>query len=82
MRMTKLRALARERDLRGYSKLRKAELIAFLQDNEYRACRQPPARSMGPSQPIQQPLQEIPPTKRQLKHRRAKDSKLAKCLLT
>ena len=30
MRMTELRALGRERELRGYSKLRKAELIAFL----------------------------------------------------
>ena len=39
--MTKLRALAKECELRGYSKLRKAELIAFLQDNENRACRQP-----------------------------------------
>ena len=35
MRVTELRALARERELRGYSKLRKAELIAFLQDNEH-----------------------------------------------
>ena len=34
--MTELRALARERGLRGYSRLRKAELIAFLQDNENR----------------------------------------------
>ena len=32
--MTKLRALARECELRGYSKLRNAELIAVLQDNE------------------------------------------------
>ena len=75
MRMTELRALTREQDLRGYSKLRKAELIAFLQDNEHWARRQPP---VGPSQPTQQPPQEIPPTKRQLKCTRAKDSKLAK----
>ena len=34
MRMTKLRALAKERELRGYSKLRKTELIAFLKNNE------------------------------------------------
>ena len=33
MRMPELKALARERRLRGYSQLRKAELIAFLQDN-------------------------------------------------
>ena len=68
MRMTELRALARECELRGYSKLRKAELIAFLQDNENRACRQP-----------QQPQQPL--TKRQLKHRHAKDTKLAKCFI-
>ena len=51
MRMTELRALARELELRGYSKLRKAKLIAFLQDNENRTHRQPP---VGPSQPTQQ----------------------------
>ena len=33
MRMPELKALAREHRLRGYSRLRKAELIAFLQDN-------------------------------------------------
>ena len=31
LRMAELKALARERRLRGYSRLRKAELIAFLQ---------------------------------------------------
>ena len=74
--MTELRNLARERDLRGYSKLRKAELIAFLQDNENQTRRQPqqPAQTTGPSRgPQQQPL-----TKRQCKHRHAKDTKLAK----
>ena len=40
MRMPELKALARECELRGYSKLRKAELIAFLQDNQRRARRQ------------------------------------------
>ena len=33
MRVAKLKALARERGLRGYSRLRKAELIALLQNN-------------------------------------------------
>ena len=33
MRVPELKALARERGLRGYSRLRKAELTAFLQDN-------------------------------------------------
>ena len=35
--MPELKALARERELRGYSRLRKAELIALLQNNEHRA---------------------------------------------
>ena len=39
MRMPELKALAREGRLRDYSRLRKPELIAFLQDNEPRAPR-------------------------------------------
>ena len=39
MRMPELRALTRECRLRGYSRLRKVELIAFLQDNEHQAQR-------------------------------------------
>ena len=34
LRMPELKALAREYRLRGYSRLRKAELIAFLQDED------------------------------------------------
>ena len=41
MRMPELKALARERRLRGYSGLRKAELIELLQDNEPQAPRRP-----------------------------------------
>ena len=37
LRMPELKALARECKLRGYSRLRKAELIAFLQNNEHQA---------------------------------------------
>ena len=33
MRMSEFKALVRERGLRNYSRLRKTELIAFLQDN-------------------------------------------------
>ena len=36
LRMPELKALTREHILRGYSQLRKAELIAFLQNNEQR----------------------------------------------
>ena len=42
MRMPELKALARECGLRNYSWLRKAELIALLQDNEHQAQRPPP----------------------------------------
>ena len=34
LRMPELKALARERRLRGYSRLRNTELIAFLQKDE------------------------------------------------
>ena len=49
MRMPELKALARESGLRGYSRLRKAELIAFLQNNEHQAQR----RQRPPSPPPQ-----------------------------
>ena len=41
LRMPELKALARERRLRNYSQLRKADLIAFLQNNEQRQQRPP-----------------------------------------
>ena len=44
LRMPELKALAREHRLRNYSQLRKAELIAFLQNNEHQA------RSVGKAQ--------------------------------
>ena len=90
MRMPELRALARERELRGYSKLRNYELIAFREDNEHRTWRQQPQQQPaplgGPGGALAPwgPPPEIPATtegtltKRQCKHRRAKDSKLAK----
>ena len=71
LRMPELKALARERKLRGYSRLRKAELIAFLQDEEDRQQEEPPTRE--PELEVPQPL-----TKRQLKRRRNKNSKLNK----
>ena len=73
LRMPELKALAREHKLRGYSRLRKAELIAFLQDEDRQQ-----------EEPIQQLELEVPQplgialTKRQLKHRRNKNSKLNK----
>ena len=41
LRMPELKALARECRLRGYSLMRKADLIAFLQNNEQRRQRPP-----------------------------------------
>ena len=73
LRIPELKALARERRLRGYSRLRKVELIAFLQDEDRRQ-----------EEPTQQPELEVPQplavalTKRQLKRRRNKNSKLNK----
>ena len=89
LRMPELKALAREHGLRGYSRLRKAELIAFLQNNERWAQRgqRPPQMSTWEPQrepqseaqtEARQPELEAPLTKRQLKRRRNKDSKLAK----
>ena len=69
LRMPELKALTRERKLRGYSRLRKAELIAFLQDEDRQ--QEEPTQQLGLEVP--QPL-----TKRQLKHRRNKNSKLNK----
>ena len=71
LRMPELKALARERRLRGYSRLRKAELIAFLQKEEEDRRQEEPTQQLELEVP--QPL-----TKRQLKHRRNKNSKLNK----
>ena len=89
LRMPELKALTRER------RLRKAELIAFLRDNEQRQQRPPsPPPQMSTWEPnrgatwepeckpqteTRQTMElEAPLTKRQLKHRRNKDSMLAK----
>ena len=54
MRVTELKALARDRGLRNYSWMRKAELVALLQNNgapeESRALQAhpPPSQSWGP----------------------------------
>ena len=76
MNMNELRSLARERNLRGYSRLRKADLINLLHLN----VRVSPNATRVPEiieQPIEQPLTNTL-TKRQLKPRRNKASKLSK----
>ena len=78
LRMPELKALARERKLRGYSRLRKAELIAFLQDEDGRKAPTPPAHRRQEEPPTREPELEVPQplTKRQLKRRPNKNSKL------
>ena len=49
--MPELKALAREHRFRGYSRLRKIDLIAFLQNNEHQARSMGEAQSQRPSPP-------------------------------
>ena len=51
MRMPELKALVREHRLRGYSRLRKGELIELLQDNEPQAQRRPHPNRPPPPPP-------------------------------
>ena len=99
--MPELKALAREHRLRNYFRLRKAELIELIQNDQWNT--NPPLQSWEPSMPqralnrpprppptqtwepqrepqtkVRQPELEAPLTKRQLKLRRNKDSKLTK----
>ena len=62
MRMPELQALAREHRLRGYSRMRKAELVALLQNSP------PPGQSRAsrsPTPPIQiwEPIDDRKPRK-------------------
>ena len=58
MRVAELKALTRERGLRGYSQLKKADLIALLQNN-----RPPlPAPHTRPPRPQRGPASEAPPS--------------------
>ena len=54
LRMPELKSLARDRRLRGYSRLRKADLIAFLQNNEQIRQRPPPLQMPAPQMPVPQ----------------------------
>ena len=55
MRMPELKSLARERRLRNYSRMRKAELIALLQNNP------PPGQSRASATPTPQTRPSPPP---------------------
>ena len=62
LRMPDLRALAREHGLRGYSRLRKAELIAFFWDNlGLITALRPPTKPIPALRP---PLKSIPAARR------------------
>ena len=76
--MKELRSSAKEHNLRGYSRLRKADLINFLRENEPTNA-SPNLNGDEVEQPIKQPIEQ-PLTKRQLKRRRCKASKLSKSL--
>ena len=78
MKVVDLKALARERGLQGYSKLKKAELIAFLQNNLRPApapCTRLPRPTRPPTwEPIDDRPRPIPaPRPYQLRPKRGKE---------
>ena len=81
MNMAQLRSLAKERNLRGYSRLRKADLINFINES---LCEEPinnPTNEITEQPQKDEILSEASSkalTKRQLKRRRNKASKLSK----
>ena len=82
LKMPELRSITRERRLRNYSQLRKAESIAFLQwtlhTHEQRRNVSPQLED-EPRMENQVESRQPALTKHQLKRRHAKNSKLAKC---
>ena len=85
--MNQLRSLAKERNLRGYSRLRKADLINFLRENEpIEKPLERPLRGASNGSTSGALNEELSVTsngaltKRQLKRRRNKASKLSKTL--
>ena len=65
MRMPELKSLARDRGLRNYSRMRKAELVALLQNDPPPAPRTRPPRSTRPLPPTQtwEPVDDRRPRK-------------------
>ena len=62
MTIARLRALVRENGLRGYSRLKKAELITFLQENlQSRPPSNPPQQTSSSVKPRPRPLKPIRP---------------------
>ena len=77
MNMDELRSLAKDRNLRGYSRLRKADLINLPRLNVRVSPNATRVPEINIEQPVEQPLTNTL-TKHQLKHRRNKASKLSK----
>ena len=75
MNMNQLRSLAKERNLRGYSRLRKADLINFITESlkEIEQPKEEPQKDETINDALSNTL-----TKYQLKRRRNKASKLSK----
>ena len=62
MRMPELKSLARERRLRGYSRMRKTELVALLQNSPPPAPRtRPPRPTRPPTPPPRMSPSRVPP---------------------
>ena len=64
MRVVDLKALVKERGLRGYSRLNKAELIAFIRNNLQPHTRPPPIPAPRPPPPIPIPAPRSIPAPR------------------
>ena len=74
IKVTDLRSLARQLGMRGYSRLRKDDLIDFIKDNL--SSRPPPRPAARPTQPRQPSIRFRPDTKtaRIVKETRRKES--------
>ena len=77
MNMAQLRSLAKERNLRGYPRLRKADLINFINESLREEPINDPTNEIT-EQPQKDEILSEALTKRQLKRRRNKASKLSK----
>ena len=77
MNMTQLRSLAKERNLRGYSRLRTADLINFINESLHEEPINELIEQPQKDETLSEALSEAL-TKRQLKCRRNKASKLSK----
>ena len=69
MRVTELKALARDCGLRNYSRMRKAELVALLQNNDplpMQRTPEPPLRNAGTWEPMDDDRKPRVPTQQEM----------------